>query len=280
MTKWNLIFDTERCNSCNNCVLATKDEYLGNSFEGYSEPAPKQGNLWFKLRRHERGAPPMIDVTHFVETCHQCADAPCITATTRDVISARDDGIVMIDPKKAKGRRDLVQACPYGQIFWNEEQDLPQKYSLDAHLLDSGWAVPRAVQVCPTEALTAAKLDDDAMQARAAREGLVNLGPNMGGKPRVWYRNFERVTHLFLGGTLVRVVEEREDCVEGLTVRLLGSDGVVAETRSDAFGDFKFEKLDGGKSYQLQVLGDDQSAIFTRDFTLSDSLWVGLIEVP
>jgi Fe-S-cluster-containing dehydrogenase component len=280
MSKWNLIFDAERCNSCNNCVLATKDEYLGNRFEGYTEPAPKLGNLWFKLQRRERGKAPMIDVTHYVETCHQCANAPCITKTTRDVIKQRADGIVVIDPAKAKGRRDLVDACPYGQIYWNEEQDLPQKYSLDAHLLDAGWPEPRAVQACPTQALTIAKLDDKAMAERAEAEGLINLRPELGARPRIWYRNADRLTHHFLGGTLVRDNEGREDCAEGVTVRLYAEDETVRDAVSDAFGDFKFESLEGkGEKYRLVVLAGDQNVAFEREFSLSGSQWIGLIEV-
>mgnify|MGYP006171339505 CR=1 FL=1 len=45
------------------------------------------------------------------------------------------DGIVIIDPVKSKGRKDLVESCPHGQIWWNEELQLPQKWIFDAHLL-------------------------------------------------------------------------------------------------------------------------------------------------
>lgn len=280
MSKWNLIFDTVRCNSCNNCVLATKDEYLGNRFEGYTEAAPKQGNLWLTLKRNERGSHPMIDVSHYIDTCHQCANPACITPATRDCVSQRADGIVMIDPVKAKGRRDLVDACPFGQIHWNEELGLPQKYSLDAHLLDAGWKEPRSVQVCPTQALTIAKLDDAAMAARAGREGLVQRNPESGAGQRIWYRHFDRVTQGFLGGTLVRMADGREDCVEGQSVRLIAPDGAHQATKSDAFGDFKFEKLStAGQTYRLQVLHGDGSVIFDKEFALSASQWVGLIEL-
>jgi nitrate reductase beta subunit len=33
-----------------------------------------------------------------------------------DQISKRKDGIVIIDPDKAKGNKDMVGACPYGAI--------------------------------------------------------------------------------------------------------------------------------------------------------------------
>jgi Fe-S-cluster-containing dehydrogenase component len=281
MTKWNLIFDVARCNSCNNCVLATKDEYLGNEFPGYSKPAPKLSNLWLKLNRHERGAAPMIDVSHYIETCQQCDNPACLNDATSDVVSKRPDGIVVIDPAKAKGRRDLVDACPYGQIFWNEELQLPQKWSMDAHLLDAGWKEPRAVQSCPTEALTAVKATDAQMADKVRAEGLVNLQPELGTKPRIWYRNFDRVTHCFLGGALVRQVNETEDCAEGVSVRLWQGEAMLMEQKSDPFGEFKFEPLEGtGEAYRLQVLTAEGSVSFETEVALHRSTYLGLIEVP
>jgi Fe-S-cluster-containing dehydrogenase component len=32
MKQWGLIIDVARCTNCQNCVLATKDEYIGNTF--------------------------------------------------------------------------------------------------------------------------------------------------------------------------------------------------------------------------------------------------------
>lgn len=278
MSKWNLIFDASRCNSCNNCVLATKDEYLFNRFEGYSDPAPQQGNLWFTLERHERGHAPQIDVTHYISACHQCADAPCITDDTSDAISQRADGIVMIDPAKAKGRRDLVEACPFGHIHWNEAENVAQKYSFDAHLLDNGWTQNRAAQVCPTEALSLAKLDDAAMRERAAREQLVPLAATAPARPRIWYRNAAALTSSFLAGTLVIRAGGTEDCAADIPVRLIASDGAVHEQRSDAFGDFKFDGLAGrGESYRLEAATPSGEPLFAANYDLDGSQWVGVI---
>ena len=43
MKKWNLIIDVDNCNNCHMCTLATKDEYVGNNFPGYSAEMPKRG---------------------------------------------------------------------------------------------------------------------------------------------------------------------------------------------------------------------------------------------
>ena len=75
----------------------------------------------------------------------------CIEAAP-DAVYKRDDGLVIVDPVKAKGNRGLVDACPYGAIYYNEELDVPQKCTGCAHLVDAG-ELPHCVDVCPHEAL-------------------------------------------------------------------------------------------------------------------------------
>ena len=279
MSKWNLIFDVARCTSCNNCVLVTKDEYLFNRFEGYSEPAPRQGNLWLTLQRKERGKAPMMDVSHYISTCQQCDNAPCMSEKTKGAISKRPDGIVVIDPVAAKGRKDLVETCPYGQIFWNEELEVPQKWSFDAHLIDAGRKEPRCATACPTRAIEAVRVTDAEMAKMAETQELQQLRPELGTKPRIWYRNFDRVTAHFLGGTVVTVRDGVEDNAEGLEVQLV-VDGAVREScRTDAFGDFKFEPLPAPLEGTLKVLSDDGRTLASLDFQLTESRHVGIIEI-
>ena len=83
---------------------------------------------------------------------------PCLRAAKNGAVVKRPDGIVLIDPQKARGQKALVQACPYGAIWWNEEKQIPQKCTFCAHLLDAGWKAPRCVQACPTGALSVASL--------------------------------------------------------------------------------------------------------------------------
>jgi nitrate reductase beta subunit len=154
-----------------------------------------------------------------------------------------DDGILLIDPEKAKGRKDLVEVCPYGHIWWNEELQLPQIWPFDAHLLDQGWQQTRGQQSCPTGAMRAVKIDDD--MARMVREqGLEAMKPELGTRPRVYYRNLWRYSKCFIGGTLSAEENGAVDCVEGATVRLTKDGRTIAQTVSDNYGDFKFDRLD------------------------------------
>ncbi|WP_211289551.1 hypothetical protein [Sporomusa silvacetica] len=34
MKKWHLIIDVEKCEDCNNCHMACKDEHVGNEWPG------------------------------------------------------------------------------------------------------------------------------------------------------------------------------------------------------------------------------------------------------
>jgi hypothetical protein len=174
--------------------------------------------------------------------CNHCDNAPCVAAG-KGAVEKREDGIVVIVPEKAKGRKDLVEACPYGNIWWNEEENVPQHWTFDAHLIDQGWKEPRASHACPTQALQAVKCADEAMQARAARDGLEVLAPERGTKPRVWYRNLHRITREFVAGTVLVEKAGVKDIVEGASVTLTKAGTVLATTTTDMFGDFRFDGL-------------------------------------
>ncbi|CAM4189310.1 4Fe-4S dicluster domain-containing protein [Novosphingobium lubricantis] len=280
MKKWNLIVDVQRCNNCNNCLIATKDEYAGNDFPGYSAPQPDLGTLWLTVKRHERGQAPMIDVSHYVETCNHCDNPACITDKTRDAVYKRPDGIVIIDPIKAKGRKDIAGTCPYGQIFWNDELQLPQKWTFDAHLLDNGWKEPRATQVCPTEAIQAVKLTDADMTQMVENEQLTVQRPELGLKPRVYYKNYDRIEKGFIGGSLYTILDGIEDCVEGVTVRLECSDRLISETTTDIYGDFKFDGLTIDQScYSVKVRQDGNWKSIIDSVLLDQSHFIGAVAI-
>ena len=253
MKKWNMIIDVAECTNCNLCTLATMDEYVGNDWPGYSKPMPRHGHKWIDILQKERGQVPMIDIAYVPTMCNHCDDAPCI-AKGGGAVKKRDDGIVLIDPDKAKGRKDLVEACPYGHVWWNEEHQVPQIWTFDAHLIDQGWQQTRGQQSCPTGAMRAVKVEDAEMQRMAIEQGLDVMKPELGTEPRVYYKNLWRYTKCFIGGTVSAEADGAVDCVEGATVRLVKDGSVVAETASDNYGDFKFDHLDENSGrYVLEI---------------------------
>ncbi|MCC7461763.1 MAG: oxidoreductase [Gammaproteobacteria bacterium] len=245
MKKWNLIVDVAECHNCQNCVIACHDEHVGNDIPGYAAPQPPEGHSWIRVQSRERGRAPLLDTAHLPTMCNQCDAAPCVTAG-RGAVHQRPDGIVIIDPVAARGRRDLVDACPYGAIWWNEALQLPQKWIFDAHLLDRGWSVPRCVQSCPTGALRALKVTDSEMQSVAAAEGLEVLQPELGARPRVYYRNLYRYAACFIGGCVSGLRAGVDECLAGAGVELSRGGAAHAQALTDAFGEFKFDGLPPG----------------------------------
>ena len=242
MKKWNLVIDVGECHNCQNCVIACKDEYVGNEFEGYAAPQPLHGHEWIRILVVERGRAPIVDAAYVPTMCGHCDDAPCVAAGQGAVVK-RSDGIVVIDPRLAKGRRDLVDACPYGAVWWNEELQLPQAWPFDAHLLDRGWKEPRCAQVCPTGAIKALQISDEEMNAIRLRDGLETLGSRDGARPRVFYRNLHRYMRLFVAGIVVERDGDRVECAADVEVELLRAGAVEAAARTDTFGEFKFDGL-------------------------------------
>ena len=253
MKKWNMIIDVAECTNCHLCTLATMDEYVGNEWPGYSKPMPKHGHKWMNILQKERGQLPMIDIAYVPTMCNHCDDAPCL-AKGEGAVVKRDDGIILIDPDKAKGRKDLVDACPYGHIWWNEEHQVPQIWTFDAHLIDQGWQQTRGHQSCPTGAMRSVKIDDDDMARMARDEGLEVMKPELATKPRVYYRNLWRYSKCFIGGSLAVEAGGVVDCVEGASVKLYRGGTLLAEAASDNYGDFKFDKLDENSGrYLLEI---------------------------
>jgi len=255
MQKWNLIIDVAECTNCNLCTLATMDEYVGNDFPGYAAPMPRHGHKWINILQKERGQAPMIDIAYVPTLCNHCDDAPCIKAAKDGAIAKRDDGIVIIDPVKAKGQKQLVEACPYGHIWWNDELNLPQHWPFDAHLIDQGWQQTRGQQSCPTGAMKAIKVEDAVMTSIAADQGLEIIRSDLAAtRPRVWYRNLWRYSKCFIGGSVSAEQNGVVECVEGAKVRLMKDGRAVAETQSDNYGDFKFDKLaEGSGTYTVEI---------------------------
>ena len=277
MDKWNLIINVGHCENCYNCVLADRDEHVGNDFPGYAAPAAQDAESPVRILRRVQGDAHMVETTYLPVMCNHCDDAPCMRVGG-DAIRKRADGIVVIDPDKARGRKDIVKSCPYKAIVWNDELQLPQTWIFDAHLLDQGWPQPRCQQSCPTEVFETVKLDDAAMAEKARREGLKVLRPNLGTKPRVWYSGLERWETCFIGGSVSARIGDVVECVTDASVALYVGSQKVAETGSDSFGDFRFSGLAKGSGvYRVEIRHALGNA--WRECELGESVHLGEISL-
>ena len=178
-----------------------------------------------------------------------------MAAAKDGAVYKRPDGIVIVDPEKSKGQKQIVDACPVGAIFWNEEEQIPQKCTMCAELLDDpdypGFE-PRCVEACPNQALVFGDLadpDSEISKLIAANKvtQLKELG-TMGSS----------VVHLnipgkFLAGTVAYPEELEEVCI-GAKVKVICEEcGTTYETETNWAGDWEVEDLPEGKSWTVDI---------------------------
>lgn len=255
MTKWGMVIDISRCTACYCCFTACKDEYWDNDYPPYSVAQPRHGQFWINLRMKERGAYPYVKCAYMPVACLHCDDAPCVKVATDGSVYKRPDGIVVIDPQKAVGQKQVVDACPYDVIYWNEEKKLPQKCTFCVHRLEQG-EIPRCVQVCPSQALIFGDLDDPKSEAsKLLKSGKSEVfHPEYNTKPRVYYIDLYKMTKYFIAGAVI--YGDVDECAEGVTATLLDASGKSVKTKTNSYGNFDFDALSAGKyTVKLECAG-------------------------
>jgi len=254
MAKFGIVVDVEKCTGCYACFLACKDEYIGNDYLPISAAQPASHHKWLHINEIEYGAGTKVKVDYVPVMCQQCADAPCMKLTGHGEVYRRDDGIVIIDPVKAKGHREIVDACPYRVIFWNDEKDLPQKCTFCAHMLDAGEKDVRCAESCPTGALVFGDLDDPGSKVsqllKARTEKAESFKPEFGTRPVVKYISLPRP---FIAGEVL-LSDKPGVCLKGAKVTLQSKAGKkISATETDFLGDFEFKGLARDAEYVVRA---------------------------
>ncbi len=244
----SLVIDLNKCTGCYNCQITCKDEHVGNDWTPYTKPQ-SEGQFWMKVKETERGSIPKLKIEWIPILCMHCEKAPCIAAC-QDIraIHKRADGLVMIDQAKCNGCQKCLQACPYGAIYFNADLKVAQKCTMCAHLLDQGWAKPRCVSACPTEAMSYGESEE--LKPLIERGEILPLENNPGAikKAQVYYIGLSK---RFIAG---EVYCPREDkCLEGVELTLTNlTSGEKRVAKTNNYGDFWLEKLEVGV-YQLAL---------------------------
>lgn len=230
-----MVIDLACCNGCYNCQLACKDEHCGNDWSPIAKPQPKTGSFWCRVDETERGRVPVVKVS-YVPRFFDADDR--LVAEAPECAYRREDGVVILDPEKSAGRRDLVDK--FEGVYWNEELGIPQKCTMCAHLLDGGWDVPRCVDVCATGALRFGDIEDFGDELKDAfqfEEG-----------SRFYYLNMPK---RWIAGSVID--REEDEVVIGATVTVYDKEGnVVAGAETDEFGDFNIEEFEK-KPYRVTI---------------------------
>lgn len=253
------LIDLKKCVGCHDCQIGCKDEHVGNDWSPYAKPQPEVGQFWLKVNQYERGARPHVKVTYMPVMCNHCENAPCMKAAKDGAVYRRDDGLVLIDPAKAKGQKAIMEACPYHAIYWNEELDIPQKCTGCAHLLDGDEpiSIPRCVDNCHVNVITFGE------EADLDLEGTEVLHPEWNTKPRVFYRGLPKK---FIAGTVFD--PEDKEVVIGAKVTVTGEAGTF-ETATDDWGDFWLRDLPDA-DWTLTIEKGDKKVEMTVSTTEKD----------
>jgi len=262
-----LIIDVTKCTACFDCLVACKDEFAGQAWPPYSEAQPHNGQQWIFIDEVERGQFPHVKGTFVPQPCMLCRDPLCVKAAKDGAAYKRDDGIVIIDPVKSKGQQQLVRACRYGRVYWNEELQIPQKCDFCAHLLDKGWKEPRCVEVCPARVFTFAE-ETELKDILATAE---RLHPEYNTNPAVYYIGLPKA---FISGSVFS--DRSKDCLENAAVQLVDREsGKVLVTETNNYGDFEFEGLTTGATYRLTVAATGYLPISFDALRLEKDLHLG-----
>ena len=251
------VVDLQKCNGCYACQVACKDEHCGNDWSPYSKPEPLTGQFWCHLTERTHGQVPKVRVEYRPVFG---AQNEAIREYAPEVLMPREDGLIVIDPEKAVGRKDL--ADKFDGIYWNEELQIPQGCTGCAHLVDDG-KLPHCVDACPTDALRFGDAEDFADELEDAVDDFGPVDDSI-----VKYLHPFR---LFISG---EVWDPAKDLIiEGAKVSLASGDGTVLETETDGFGDFWFHHIERG-IYTLRIEADGFKEVEKR-VDLNDSLNIG-----
>ena len=253
MARYALFCDVEKCTGCYACFLACKDEHVGNGHGGYSAPAP-EGQRWIDIKEIEYGTGDKVKVDYIPVMCQHCNAPACAKGAPDGAVYTRQDGIVLIDPKKAKGARSIMDNCPYGAVYWNDVLGLPQKCTLCAHILDAGDEITRCVECCPTGALVFGDIEnpesDISKLADRLNLRLEDYKPQFGTEPRVKYHALPKP---FIAGELA-FSDRMGEPAYGIRVTLTcKKTGKSREVDNDSMGGFMFKQLQSGNTYAVKI---------------------------
>lgn len=240
------VIDLGRCMGCFDCQISCKDEHCDNDWSPYAKPQPMKGQFWLKIDQTVHGTVPKVKVSYLPRLCMHCDDAPCMSSCdVKGAIYKRDDGLVIIDPGKCTGCKDCVDACPYHVIYFNEKQDIAQKCTGCAHLLDDEWTVPRCADSCPTDAIHFGE-ESDLKDLIGKAEVLM---PETKTRPRVYYIGLPKK---FVAGTLYDPIE-KEVIIDAKCTLKDTKSGDAFTVTTDNFGDFWFTDLNDDRLFTLTI---------------------------
>ena len=110
MVKRLAIQDNERCVGCQSCMFACARRPGVGGLAGTS--------IWVRSAGGIRKG-------FVVIVCRACPDPPCARVCPTDALLLRPGGGVRLKPELCIGCRNCQEACPYGAVLWDADEDKP-----------------------------------------------------------------------------------------------------------------------------------------------------------
>ncbi len=167
----------DRCIDCERCMDACRKTW----------DVPEYGYRTRILEVEKRGHKSFMPVL-----CFHCDFAPCVVACpTQASHKRKEDGIVLVDPKKCIGCKVCMLACPYDARYYNEDIHAIDKCTFCQPRLEKGLK-PACVEACPAHVRIFGDLNDhdsEVYKLLNDYEKTVRvLKPECHTRPRVHYR--------------------------------------------------------------------------------------------
>jgi len=247
-----MIVDTNRCSFCYACVVACKDEFVGNPYPPYSSPQLDRGQPWIRLSEIEKGKYPYVKVYSIPVHCMLCEKClPIDACPIPGCVYKTESGVTIIDPSKCDpakcdGKKPCIDACPYGVISFNNEGNICQKCTLCAHRLEQG-KEPACVDACPSGVYIFG--EESELLGEVKKRGAKQMYPERETKPRVFYVGLPSVSlagHLIDGQSLMDVTDASVTVTDAKA-------GSSVSCKSDIAGNFLATDLKIDTAYSVKI---------------------------
>jgi len=104
------VIDVDLCVGCQSCMFACSRRLGDGGLANSAILVKSVGGV-------ERGFTVIV--------CRSCEDPPCARVCPQGALKVRENGGVKLDSSKCIGCGFCRDACPYGAIFWNENENKP-----------------------------------------------------------------------------------------------------------------------------------------------------------